>query len=224
MNPKPSISSISPNECEANSVSFALTVNGSNFVASSLVYWNGSPLATVVVSQTQMTATVAPANIPVGAVYNVQVYTPETAPEDYDGGLSNIIEFQAILSVADAREYMIDRVDAHRNSLITGFFTFAGTQWDADADDTRNLMGINLLSVLNGGNLPPGTMWRDRYNNNFPATAMFMGGMAASFLTFGVINYNVSWVHKANIRALTDTAAVMNYDYTTGWPDPMVQH
>lgn len=224
MNPVPKITSISPVEAQANNTTFTLTITGTGFASSSLAYWNGSPLPTTVVNSTQITATVAPANIPAGGVYTVQVYTPETAPEDYDGGTSNIVNFQAILDVTTAQEYLVDQVDAYRNSIMTAYFTFDGTQWDCDADDVRNLMGINILSVLNGGNLPPGTVWRDAYNNNYPATAQFMGGMAASFLTFGVLNYNASWTHKANIRALTDTNAVLAYNYTTGWPDPTVQH
>lgn len=42
---------------------FTLAVNGTGFVASSVVNWNGSTLATTFVNQSQLTATVPAANI-----------------------------------------------------------------------------------------------------------------------------------------------------------------
>src|SRR5207249_3324100 len=49
-NPVPTITSISPTSTIAGSGSFTLTVNGTNFVSTSTVNWNGSALATTFVS------------------------------------------------------------------------------------------------------------------------------------------------------------------------------
>src|SRR5439155_10491538 len=54
----PTISSLSPTCTAAGGPQFTLTVNGNNFVASTTVNWNGSPLATTFVSSTKLTATV----------------------------------------------------------------------------------------------------------------------------------------------------------------------
>ena len=225
MNPKPSILAISPTTFDANGTSFTLAVVGSNFVATSIVYWNGSPLSTTVVSSGSLTATIQPTNIPKGGQYSVQVYTPPSEGFEGDGGASNIVTFSASMTAAEAQEYMCDLVDAKRATIVAGFFTYSGTQWACDYESTRNLIGVNILSMLNGGNLPPGITWRDYYNNNHNnVTGAFMGGMAAAMLTFGTIAYQVSWYHKSNIRALTSSAAVLAYDFSGGWPDPMVQH
>lgn len=225
MHLKPVITAISPTTADANGTSFTITVIGSNFDATSLVYWNGSPLSTVVISVGSLTATIQPANIPKGGQYSVQVYTPPSEPFESDGGASNLVTFSASMTVAEAQEYMCDLVDGKRATIVAGFFTYSGTQWACDYESTRNLIGVNILSMLNGGNLPPGITWRDYYNNNHDnVTGAFMGGMAASMLTFGTIAYQVSWYHKTNIRALTSTAAVLAYDFSGVWPDPNVQH
>ncbi len=225
MNPKPAITAISPTTADANGTAFTLTVVGSNFAAQSIVYWNGSPVPTAVISQGSLTATIQPSNMPIGGQYSVQVYTPPSEGFEGDGGASNIVPFSANMTAAEAAEYMCDLVDAKRAAVVGGFFTYSGTQWACDYESTRNLIGVNILSMLNGGNLPPGVTWRDYYNNNYPnVTPAFMGGMAAAMLTFGTIAYQASWYHKANIRALTSTAAVLAYNFSAGWPDPMVQH
>ncbi len=119
---------------------------------------------------------------------------------------------------------MCDLVDAKRAAITAGYFTFSGTQWNCDYDSTRNLMGINILSILGGGSLPAGLTWRDMYNNSYPASPAFMGGLAEEFFTLAVAAYNASWTHKANIRALTSTAAVLAYDFKdTLWPNPNTQ-
>src|SRR5207247_10350 len=57
-NPVPTTTSISPTCIAAGSADFILTVNGTNFVSTSTVNWNGAPLATSFVSSTQLAATV----------------------------------------------------------------------------------------------------------------------------------------------------------------------
>lgn len=225
MRPVPHITSIAPASIDANTTSFTLTITGTNFDASSLAYWYGSPLPTVVVSQTQITATVAPTSVPTGGVYQVQVFTPETVPEQYDGGLSNIINFTAALDPTTAAELVCNQIDDYRKVYVNQFFTYAGTQWSCDYESTRNLMGVNILSILNGGNLPPGVTWRDAHNTDHPnVTGAFMGGMASSMLKFGMICYQVAWYHKGVVRTLTSTEAIFAYDYhSVGWPDPNVQ-
>lgn len=52
------ITSISPQTATAGSAGFTLTVNGSGFTASSVIYWNGTPLAMIGTSATALTASV----------------------------------------------------------------------------------------------------------------------------------------------------------------------
>src|SRR5437773_45552 len=87
-NPVPTTTSISPASTTAGSAQFTLTVNGTNFVSTSTVDWNGSPLATTFVSSIQLTAVVPAANVAAVGTASVTVVNP--AP---GGGTSNAQTF-----------------------------------------------------------------------------------------------------------------------------------
>ena len=52
-NPAPTTTGITPISATAGTIGFSLTINGSNFVSNSIVYWNRTALATSYVSDTQ---------------------------------------------------------------------------------------------------------------------------------------------------------------------------
>jgi hypothetical protein len=87
-NPVPTITSLSPNSKSAGSGAFTLTVNGTNYISSSVVQWNGSPRATTFVSATQLTAAITAADIQTANIDLVSVVNP--AP---GGGTSNVSQF-----------------------------------------------------------------------------------------------------------------------------------
>jgi hypothetical protein len=59
----PTISTISPNTSVAGGAAFTLTINGTNFVAASMVNFGGSAPATTFVNSTQLTAAIPAASI-----------------------------------------------------------------------------------------------------------------------------------------------------------------
>ncbi|QNI31991.1 choice-of-anchor D domain-containing protein [Alloacidobacterium dinghuense] len=75
-NPVPALSSISPASAAAGGGAFTLTVNGTNFVSSSTVSWNGTALPTTYVSSTQLTAVVASTDIAQSGTVQVTVTSP----------------------------------------------------------------------------------------------------------------------------------------------------
>jgi hypothetical protein len=83
VNPKPTITSLSPPSATHGGTGFTLTVNGTGFINSSVVNWAGSPRATTYVSSTEITATINAADIAKAGTFKVTVTTP--AP---GGGLS----------------------------------------------------------------------------------------------------------------------------------------
>ena len=58
-NPVPRISSLSPGAVPVLSATFTLTIDGTNFVPSSVARWNGAALATTYVSSTELQATIS---------------------------------------------------------------------------------------------------------------------------------------------------------------------
>src|SRR5271154_643057 len=84
----PAITSISPNTAVAGGAAFTLTINGTNFVAASMVNFGGSAPATTFVNSTQLTAAIPAASIASTGTMAVTVSNP--AP---GGGTSIAIDF-----------------------------------------------------------------------------------------------------------------------------------
>ena len=87
-NPAPTITSLQPAATLEGSAAFSLTVNGTNFLSSSVVNWNGSPRTTTYVSATQVTAAITAADVATAGIASVTVVNP--AP---GGGTSNAAPF-----------------------------------------------------------------------------------------------------------------------------------
>jgi FG-GAP-like repeat/HYDIN/CFA65/VesB-like, Ig-like domain/Abnormal spindle-like microcephaly-assoc'd, ASPM-SPD-2-Hydin/FG-GAP repeat len=88
-NPVPFVNQpLVPDAAAPGGSGFTLTVNGTGFVASSVVLWNGSPRATHFVSQAQLTATVLAADIAKAGTASVTVVSPGPG-----GGTSDVLFF-----------------------------------------------------------------------------------------------------------------------------------
>jgi len=83
-NPVPLLNPLTPASTSPAGPSFVLSVTGTGFVSGSVAEWNGSPLSTVFVSNSKLTATVPAANIASPTTATVTVVSP--AP---GGGTSN---------------------------------------------------------------------------------------------------------------------------------------
>jgi hypothetical protein len=78
--PVPNVTSISPTSALVGGPAFTLTVNGTGFISSSQVTFNGNPKVTTLVSSTQLTASIPAADIAVRGTYVVTVVNPGPAP------------------------------------------------------------------------------------------------------------------------------------------------
>ena len=84
----PATTSLSPTASNARGAAFTLTVNGSNFAATSVVRWNGADRTTTYVSSTRLTAAILASDIAVSGTAQVTVFTPPPG-----GGSSNAQTF-----------------------------------------------------------------------------------------------------------------------------------
>jgi len=87
-NPVPVLYPLSPSATVPNSSPYTLTVTGEGFVSGSTVYWNGSALATTLVSSSKLTATVPATSVSEPNTATITVISP--AP---GGGTSNFQYF-----------------------------------------------------------------------------------------------------------------------------------
>jgi len=87
-NPAPATTSIAPTSATAGDSGFTLTVDGTDFVASSVVRWNGNDRATTYVSSSRLTASIDAADIALAGTASVTVFSPTPG-----GGTSNAQTF-----------------------------------------------------------------------------------------------------------------------------------
>jgi serine protease len=87
-NPVPAITSLNPASRAPGSGAFSLIVNGSNFVAGSVVRWNGTDRMTTFGSSTQLSAGILAADVMTAGTANVTVFIPGPG-----GGLSGVLVF-----------------------------------------------------------------------------------------------------------------------------------
>ncbi len=97
----PTITTISPNSTIAGGVAFTLTINGTKFVAASVVNFGGSALATTFINSTLLIAEIPTASIASTGTPSVTVTNP--AP---GGGTSNAIRFTITSLTAPTISYL----------------------------------------------------------------------------------------------------------------------
>ena len=87
-NPVPTVTTLAPTGVTAGDPAFTLTVNGTNFNASSVVQFNGSPRTTTFVNNTQLTAAILATDVTAVGAFPITVVNPLPA-----GGTSNPVNF-----------------------------------------------------------------------------------------------------------------------------------
>ena len=89
-NPVPTVTSLSPSNTPVGQLpaNGLITVNGTNFIATSTVSFNGNPRATQFVSASQLTATVLASDVATAGSINVKVSNPSPG-----GGVSGSLTF-----------------------------------------------------------------------------------------------------------------------------------
>ena len=152
--PTPTITTISPNSALAGGAAFTLTIDGTNFVASSVVNFGGAAPPTTFVSSTQLTAAIPASSIVSTGTSAVKVTNP--AP---GGGTSNAVTFTVTSgsnpvptidsfypSCAPAGEDFIDSVDDQLVVSGSNFVTNSVVRWNGtDRPTTLDTNSLNKI-------------------------------------------------------------------------------
>jgi len=157
----PAITSISPNTSVAGGAAFTLTINGTNFVAASMVNFGGSAAATTFVSSTQLTAAIPAASIVSTGAPAVTVTNP--APS---GGTSNPVNFAitsglnsvptiSVLfpSCAPAGEQFVDSVNNQLEVVGLNFVAGSVVRWNGSDRPTTSDAINGLVAQISASDI-----------------------------------------------------------------------
>ncbi len=165
--PTPTITAISPNSAVAGGAAFTLTINGTNFVAASMVNFGGTARTTTFVSATQLAAAIPAAAIASASTLGVTVTNP--AP---DGGDSNAVSFATFTPTPT-----ITAISP--NSAVAGgapfMLTITGTNFTFTTGWT-----VNFGATAIGGNTPGSSTQLRAF---IPASAIASAGNLAVSVT-----------------------------------------
>ncbi len=155
-NPAPTVSSIAPSSATAGSADFTLTVNGSGFISSSQVQWNGSNRTTTFVSSTELTAAIPASDLAVAGTANVTVVTPPPG-----GGTSPIVVF----NITGPRITSLNPTSAVAGGAAftlsvtgTGFVSNSVVRWNGGDRTTTFVSDTQLTAAIPASDIAtPGT-------------------------------------------------------------------
>jgi YVTN family beta-propeller protein len=171
----PTITSISPNNAVAGGAAFTLTINGTNFVAASMVNFGG-PVPTTFVSPTQLTAAIPASSIASTGTIAVTVTNPAGG-----GGTSKAMNFTVTSSASTV-------------PTISGLFPNCLPAGEQFVDSVNNLLTVsgqnfvaNSVVQWNGSNRPT-TL--DPNSNDMILSAQISASDIASAGTAAVTVFN----------------------------------
>ena len=135
-NPIPTITSLVPPSAIVGGAAFTLTVNGTGFVASSVVRWEGSDRATTFINSTQLQAAIPASDIAATGTANVTVFNPPP-----DGGESNMAVFNInnpapILTLLSPSTAVAGGVAFTLTITGTGFIPASEVRWNGSPRTT----------------------------------------------------------------------------------------
>jgi 6-phosphogluconolactonase (cycloisomerase 2 family) len=166
-NPVPSIDTLVPASAPAGGAAFTLTINGSNFISSSKVRWNGTDRPTSFVNSTQLTAQIAKADIAQPGPAGLTVVNPGPG-----GGTSNAATFD-VAAPGENPTPAITRISP--NTLLADVASAA--------DITLLIDGSNFTAdsqaQWNGKNRPTTFVSSTRVKMIVTATDLALGGQGS---------------------------------------------
>jgi YVTN family beta-propeller protein len=160
--PTPAITTISPNSAIAGGAAFTLTINGTNFVASSMVDFGGGAMPTTTfVNSTKLTAAIPASSIVSAGTSAVTVTNP--AP---GGGTSNAINFTVTSSAstvptisflspscAPAGEQFVDSVDNQMTIVGQNFVPGSVVRWNGSDRPTTFAENVVLTAQISASDI-----------------------------------------------------------------------
>ncbi len=241
-NPPPVIAALLPASTQFSGPDFLLTINGSGFVASSVVKWNGGNRPTSFVSPTQLIATVFASDIAAAGTAAVTVLTPgpgggTAAPQTFSitypapsisalsVNLALVGNAAAPLTVTGSNFVPASVVRWNGQSRVTTFVSAAQVVITIPVSDLA-AAGVNNVTVLTPGpgggetaalpftvaNSAPTLLAISPSSASAGSSAQNITVTGTGFVPGSVVNWNGSPRATTYVSATTLTAAVTRTD------------
>jgi photosystem II stability/assembly factor-like uncharacterized protein len=243
-NLKPAISSTSPASATVGGAMFTLTVNGTNFINTSVVDWNGAPASTTFVSKTELTALITAADIATPGTAKITVTSPApgggaSAPKTFtiDNPVPSVISISPSSAIAGGSSFTL---------TVNGsnFFSTSKVRWNGVAQATKFVSSTQITAAITPADIKTagtaqvtvfnptpggGTSSQEPFTIDNPVPALTKlapstasaGGAAFSLTVTGtkfnsstVVNWNGSPRVTTYVSAATVKAAILSSDLT----------
>src|SRR6266849_74533 len=147
-NPVPTISSVSPASVVAGSSDVLLGVTGSGFVENTVITWNGTALATTVVSATELKATLTAGMLASTSADQISVQNPGPA-----GGASAAVNFsvnnpQPVINKINPASVVAGSGDVLLDVSGSGFVAATVVAWNGTPLSTTFVSATELKSTV----------------------------------------------------------------------------
>jgi hypothetical protein len=204
----PTLSAISPATVAAGSQGFTLTATGTNFVSGTQILWDGVAQTTTVVSNTQLTTTITPAQIASAGDVTIRVIKPDTTTSGamtltITGGSSQGFSLTSINPYTVAAGSAAFTLTATGTGFVNGdSITLNGTAIATTFDSATQLHAtVPATSVVTAGTIQVAV--QDTSNNKTNQLPFIVtGGTAGTPPTLTSLNPNTSFNNVASV-ALT---------------------
>jgi sugar lactone lactonase YvrE len=190
------VSSLSPGNITATSTGFTLTVNGTNFISTSTVQWNGSTRSTIFVSSTQLTASITTADITAAGTAQITVTSPTPG-----GGTSNAIAFTVNNPAPTVSSFSPATAVAGTAAFTltvngTGFVSTSTVQWNGSARSTTFVSSTELTAAIKAADISAAGTAQVTVTNPTP------GGGSSSAATLTIYAATLIVADSSNNRVL----------------------
>ena len=206
-NPVPGITSTVPSNINAGASSFTITINGSNFTSSSVIYWNGTALTTTFISSTQISANVPSSLIATAGNANITVNNPSpgggtTSPDVFminpQGATSKKFLFDATKAeTAGNADWVIDEDNNPQRIPTPGQSTITSSSSESFWTGALSSWGIALVKLGHNVETLPSTSHITYGNSSNPQD---------------LSNYDVFVIDEPNTRfSTTEKQSILNF-------------
>lgn len=123
------------------------------------------------------------------------------------------------MTLAEYKNLRKEEVNAYRDTIINGGYTWNGHVYDSDEHACANVTSVST-AIANGIALPSNFTWRTKNNVNVQMTAQEIVAFGVSMMDWVSRVYTVSWFHKDNLDNpyFDNNIKIKNYNIALYWP------